>query len=319
MSQATAAKHYDAVILGSGQGGTPLSKALAQAGWRTALIERKYVGGTCVNTGCTPTKTMVGSARVAYIGSRAEFFGIHAHVTGVNMERIVQRKNEIVLQSRNNNEKALRSTENLDLIYGAARFTGPRSIFVKKNDGEAVDLTADKIFIDTGMRATLPSIPGFDQVRSLPNILDNASIMELDHLPEHLLVLGGGYIGLEFGQMFRRFGSRVTMIQADAQLLSHEDTDIVDEVTKILREDGIDVLLNAKTQRVIGDENKITLEMQVGNERRTVDATHLLVAIGRTPNTEELPSRQLSPGKQCSGHLWNWRCQGWPRVHPYFL
>ncbi|HUV97353.1 MAG TPA: FAD-dependent oxidoreductase, partial [Acidobacteriaceae bacterium] len=246
MSQAVATKHYDAVILGSGQGGTPLSKALAQAGWRTALIERKYVGGTCLNTGCTPTKTLVGSARVAYMSGRAEDFGIHAQVTGVNMARILQRKNEIVLQSRNNNEKALLSTKNLDLIYGEARFKGPKSISVKKNDGETFDLTADKSFIDTGARATLPSIAGFDQVRSLSNVLDNASIMELDHLPEHLLVLGGGYIGLEFGQMFRRFGSRVTIVQADAQLLTHEDTDIVDEVTKILREDGIDILLNAK-------------------------------------------------------------------------
>ncbi len=280
--------HYDAIILGSGQGGTPLSKALANAGWRTALIERKYVGGTCVNTGCTPTKTMVGSARVAYMSSRSEEFGIQAKVTGVSMERIRQRKNEIVLQSRNNNEKSLLSTKNLDLICGAAHFTGPKSVFVKKNEGDVVSLTADKIFIDTGLRATLPSIAGFDQVRSLKNVLDNASIMELDHLPEHLLVLGGGDIGLEFGQMFRRFGSRVTIVQADAQLLAHEDTDIVDEITKILREDGIDVLLNAKTQRVSGDENQITLEIQAGGEPRTVEGTHLLIAVGRTPNTDEL-------------------------------
>ena len=288
MSPATAANYYDAVILGSGQGGNPLSKALAQAGWRTAIIERKFVGGTCVNTGCTPTKTMVGSARVAYMASRAEYFGIHARVTGVNMARILERKNEIVLQGRNNNEKAMLSTKNLDLIYGAARFTGPRSISVKKNDGEEINLTADKIFIDTGMRPALPSIDGFDQVQSLPNILDNASIMELDRLPDHLLVLGGGYIGLEFGQMFRRFGSRVTIIQAGAQLLSHEDTDIIDEVTKILREDGIDVLLNAKTKRILGDKNKITLETQAGDKPQTVEGTHLLVAIGRTPNTDDL-------------------------------
>ncbi|HZC42913.1 MAG TPA: mercuric reductase [Acidobacteriaceae bacterium] len=288
MSQEAAAHHYDAVILGSGQGGNPLAKALAQAGWRTALIERKYVGGTCVNTGCTPTKTMVGSARVAYMSGRGEEFGIHAQLTGVNMARIRQRKDEIVLQSRSNNEKTLRNTKNLDLIYGAARFTGPKSIFVKKNDGEELSLTADKIIIDTGMRPTLPSISGFDQVQSLPNVLDNASIMELDQLPEHLLVLGGGYVGLEFGQMFRRFGSRVTIVQANAQLLTHEDSDIVDEITKILREDGIDVLLNAKAQGVSGDENKITLEIQVGRERRAVEGSHLLVAVGRTPNTDEL-------------------------------
>ncbi|MGB8477918.1 MAG: mercuric reductase [Acidobacteriaceae bacterium] len=288
MSPATAATHYDAVILGSGQGGNPLSKALAEAGWRTAIIERKDVGGTCINTGCTPTKTMVGSARVAYMSSRAEFFGIHAQVTGVNMARILERKNQIVLQGRSNNEKAILSTKNLDLIRGAARFTGPKSLSIKKNDGDEINLTADKIIIDTGERPAVPSIAGFDKVQSLPNVLDNASIMELDRLPEHLLVLGGGYIGLEFGRVFRRFGSRVTIVQADAQLLSHEDTDIADEVTRILREDGIDVLLNAKAHAVSGDENKIALKIQVDGEPRTVEGTHLLVAVGRTPNTDEL-------------------------------
>ncbi|HVC89723.1 MAG TPA: mercuric reductase [Acidobacteriaceae bacterium] len=288
MSSETSAEHYDAIILGSGQGGTPLSKALANAGWRTALIERKYVGGTCVNTGCTPTKTMVASARLAYLSGRAEEFGVLARVSGVEMERVRQRKNDIVLQSRSNNEKALLKTENLDLIYGDARFTRAKSIFVRKNDGETLSLTADKIFIDTGTRATIPPIDGFGEVRSLMNVLDNASIMELDQVPEHLLVLGGGYIGLEFGQMFRRFGSRVTIVQSDAQLLTHEDADIVEEITKILREDGIEVLLDAKTQRVGGDANKITLEFRQGTEQRKLEGTHLLVAVGRTPNTEDL-------------------------------
>ncbi len=288
MSSETSAGHYDAIILGSGQGGTPLSEALADAGWRTALIERKYVGGTCVNTGCTPTKTMVASARIAYLSGRAEEFGVRAQVSGVEMERVRQRKNDIVLQSRSNNEKALLKTKNLDLIYGEARFTGSKSIFVQKNDGEALSLTADKIFIDTGTRAAIPRIAGFGEIRSLTNVLDNASIMELDHVPEHLLVLGGGYIGLEFGQMFRRFGSRVTILQSNAQLLTHEDADIVDEITKILREDGIEVLLDAKTQRVSGDASKIMLEFRQGTEQGKVDGTHLLVAVGRTPNTEDL-------------------------------
>jgi pyruvate/2-oxoglutarate dehydrogenase complex dihydrolipoamide dehydrogenase (E3) component len=231
---------------------------------------------------------MVGSARVAYMSGRAEEFGIHAKVTGVNMERIRQRKNDIVLQSRNNNEKALLNTKNLDLMYGAAHFTGPKSIFVKKNGGGQFDLTADKIFVDTGARATMPSIAGFDPLRSLDNVLDNASIMELDHVPEHLLVLGGGYVGLEFGQMFRRFGSQVTIVQADAQLLTHEDTDIVEEITKILREDGIDVLLNARTLQISGDADRITLDIHQDNQQRNVEGTHLLVAVGRTPNTDEL-------------------------------
>ncbi len=288
MSQESAANHCDAILLGSGQGGTPLSKALANAGWHTALIERKYVGGTCVNTGCTPTKTMVGSARVAYMSGRAEEFGIHSHVTGVSMERIRQRKDEIVLQSRRNNEKSLLGTKNLDLIYGQARFTGAKSLAINKNDGETLAITANKIFIDTGARAAMPKIAGFDQIRSSANVLDNASIMELDDVPEHLLVLGGGYVGLEFGQMFRRFGSSVTIVQAGAQLLTHEDADIANEVAKILREDGIDVLLDAKASKVSGDRNKITLEVEVNGEQHSIAGTHLLVAVGRTPNTDDL-------------------------------
>ena len=304
MSSETSAGHYDAIILGSGQGGTPLSEALADAGWRTALIERKYVGGTCVNTGCTPTKTMVASARIAYLSGRAEEFGVRAQVSGVEMERVRQRKNDIVLQSRSNNEKALLKTKNLDLIYGEARFTGATSIFVQKNDGEALSLTADKIFIDTGTRAAIPRIAGFGEIRSLTNVLDNASIMELDHVPEHLLVLGGGYIGLEFGQMFRRFGSRVTILQSDAQLLTHEDADIVDEITKILREDGIEVLLDAKTQRVSGDASKIMLEFRQGTEQGKVDGTHLLVAVGRTPNTEDLDLAAAGIATDDKGFVW---------------
>jgi pyruvate/2-oxoglutarate dehydrogenase complex dihydrolipoamide dehydrogenase (E3) component len=303
MSPETVTNHYDAIILGSGQGGTPLSKALANAGWRTALVERKYVGGTCVNTGCTPTKTMVASARVAYLSGRAEEFGVLAKMSGVKMERVRQRKNDIVLQSRNNNEKTLLNTKNLDLIYGQARFTGPKSIFVKKNNGESISLTADKIFIDTGTRATMPSIAGFDQVRSLKNVLDNASIMELDRVPEHLLVLGGGYIGLEFAQIFRRFGSRVTIVQSDAQLLPHEDADIVAEVTKILREDGIEVLLDSKTTQVSGDQNGITLEIHQGRKQRRVEGTHLLVAVGRTPNTEDLDLPAAGIATDDSGFL----------------
>ncbi|MGH9615954.1 MAG: mercuric reductase [Acidobacteriaceae bacterium] len=281
-------RHYDGIILGSGQGGTPLAIALANAGWRTALVERKYVGGTCVNYGCTPTKTMVGSARAAHMCSRAEEFGIRAKVSGVDMERVRQRKDKIVLDSRGNSEKALLKTKNLDLIYGGARFTAPKSIFVETNGGEQLSLNADKVFIDTGTRATMPPIAGLDQAQPLANVLDNVSIMELDQVPKHLLVLGGGYIGLEFGQMFRRFGSRVTIVHSDAQLLPREDSDIAEAITKILREDGIEVLLGAKTERVTGDAGRIALEIQQDEERQTLEGTHLLVAVGRSPNTEEL-------------------------------
>lgn len=280
--------HYDATIVGSGQGGTPLSKALAQAGWRTALVEREHVGGSCVNDGCTPTKTMVASARVAYLAGRAQEYGVCAETNGVDMERVRQRKRDIVNESRTGSEKGLRQTKNLDLIFGSARFTGPKSLEVKQTNGGTAILTADKIFIDTGTRPAVPSIAGFEQVRSLANVLDNVSIMELHSVPEHLLILGGGYIGLEFGQMFRRFGSRVTIVQAGPQLLVREDEDVVEEVTKILREDGIEILLNAKVTQVSGDAGKITLQVGDGKDARKVEGSHLLVAIGRAPNTEEL-------------------------------
>lgn len=280
--------HYDAIIVGSGQGGTPLSKALAQAGWRTALIEREHAGGTCVNDGCTPTKTMVASAKVAYLAGRAQEYGVRAETNGVDMERVRQRKRDIVNESRTGSEKGLRQTKNLDLIFGDARFTGTKSLSVKRNDGGTAILTADKIFIDTGTRPAVPAIAGFDQVQPLANVLDNVSIMELDRVPEHLLILGGGYIGLEFGQMFRRFGSRVTIVQSGSQLLVREDEDVVEEVTKILREDGIEVLLNAKVDRISGDANRITLEVGDGNDGRKVEGSHLLVAIGRAPNREGL-------------------------------
>lgn len=281
------ANHYDAIILGSGQGGTPLSKALANAGWRTALVERKYVGGTCLNTGCTPTKTMVASARVAYQAGRAGEFGVRAQANGVDMEKVRQRKRDKVLKARASSEKALLKTENLYLIYGEARFTAARNILVKRNDGGMLNLTADQIFIDTGTRAAMPDIPGFDKVSALTNILDNVSIMEQESVPEHLIVLGGGYIGLEFAQMFRRFGSRVSIVQADGQLLAQEDADVAEEIAKIFVEDGIEVLLNTRATHVSGNGGEITLEIS-GAAKKKVAGTHLLVATGRTPNTDAL-------------------------------
>ncbi len=281
------ASHYDAIIIGSGQGGTPLAKALAKAGWRTALIERQYVGGSCLNYGCTPTKTMVASARVAYQAGRANEFGVLARAEGIDMEQVRQRKRDIVLKSRNGSEKALLETENLDLIYGTAKFKDAKSIFVQRNNGGTAEFTADKIFIDTGTRAAMPDIPGFDSVRHLTNVLDNVSIMELDCVPSHLIVLGGGNIGLEFAQMFRRFGSRVTIVQSDGQLLTHEDADVAKEIAKILEEDGIEILLNGKVTRVTGTGTEITLEFG-GEAKKKIAGTHLLVAVGRTPNTNEL-------------------------------
>src|SRR6202165_5159817 len=215
-------QQYDAIIIGSGQAGTPLSTALAAAGMHTALIERKHVGGTCINEGCTPTKTMVASGRVAYLARRAADYGVHTGASdiSVDLRKVRQRKRDIVDKFRNGSQARIEKTANLELIFGDAKFagssTGPRTIEVRSNDGAQRSLSAKYIFIDAGTRASRPELDGLDDVPAL----DNVSIMELDAVPEHLLILGGGYIGLEFGQLFRRFGSRVTIVQLRGQLLT---------------------------------------------------------------------------------------------------
>lgn len=276
---------YDAIVIGTGQAGKPLSIALANAGWKTAVIERRHVGGTCVNVGCTPTKTMVASARVAYLARRAADYGVHAGEVTVNLAEVRNRKQSIVDNFRNGGQRAIEDTTNLDLLFGEASFTGPRSIVVKMNDGETWRLTANKIFINTGCRPAAPGVEGLDKI----TVLDSSSIMELDDLPEHLLVLGGGYIGLEFGQMFRRFGSNVTIAQRSSQLLGREDQDVADEVAKIMREDGITVLLDTEAVRVErGGDGRIHLTVKTPEGERTLVGSHLLAAAGRVPNTDAL-------------------------------
>lgn len=274
MSEMT--EQFDAIILGSGQAGNPLAVALSAAGKKTALIESRHVGGTCVNEGCTPTKTMVASARVAYLARRGADYGVKAGDISANMARVRERKRAIVESFRTRNENRLASATNVELIRGEARFVAPKQVAVNSRT-----LRADWIFINTGQRSRIPGIEGIADVP----LLDNASIMELDTVPEHLLVLGGGYIGLEFGQMFRRFGSRVTIIHHGKQLLDREDEDVAAEVKKILEEDGIEVLLNANTTRASG---AIELQIKLSDGTRSVMGSHLLIAAGRIPNTEAL-------------------------------
>jgi len=270
-------KQYDAIIIGSGQAGGPLAGALARGGWKTALIEREHVGGTCINEGCTPTKTMVASARVAYLSRRGPDYGVQHGMVSVDMEVVRQRKRAIVESFRGGSQKRLESTPGLDLIFGEAVFDGPMQIRVADET-----LAASRaIVVNTGTRAARPAIPGLDSVPAL----DNRSIMELDRVPEHLIVLGGGYIGLEFGQMFRRFGSRVTIVQSSARLLPHEDDDITDAITAILREDGIEVLTSAKALRA---EPPASLIVSTAEGERRIEGSHLLLATGRTPNTDRL-------------------------------
>jgi pyruvate/2-oxoglutarate dehydrogenase complex dihydrolipoamide dehydrogenase (E3) component len=280
-----AAQHYEAVVIGAGQAGVPLSQALARSGRRTALIEREHVGGTCINEGCTPTKTMVASAKTAYVDRRSADYGVHNGPVAVDMPEVRGRKRAMVDSFRNSNLRRIEATDGLDLIAGEASFTGPKALAVRTNDDQDLELGADNVFINAGARPANLPIDGLDNVPAL----NSTSIMELDVLPEHLLVLGGSYVGLEFAQMFRRFGSEVTVVELGGQLMGREDADIAEAVAGILREDGIEVLLGAQTRRAaLDDTGKILLTVDTSEGERTLEGTHLLVAAGRPPNTETL-------------------------------
>ncbi|HXN65951.1 MAG TPA: mercuric reductase [Candidatus Acidoferrales bacterium] len=277
-------KHYDAIVIGSGQGGTPLCQALAEAGMRTALVEREHIGGTCINEGCTPTKTIIASGRVAYLTRRGADYGVKSGVLHIAMERIRKRKRDIVNKFRTGSEKRIQKTARLDLIYGEAAFAGAESLEVRLRKGGVTTLHAERIFINAGCRPAIPTLNGLNDVP----FLDSTSIMELARVPQHLLVLGGGYVGLEFGQLFRRLGSRVTIVQNGAQLLAREDEDVAKEVAKILKEDGVEVLLETKAESAARSRSGIVLKVRSKRGARTVVGTHLLVATGRVPNTEAL-------------------------------
>ncbi len=279
----TKTESFDAIVIGSGQGGNPLAGALTAAGKKTALIERQEVGGTCINRGCTPTKTMVASARVAYLARRAADYGVDVGPVAVDMKRVRERKRAIVSSFREGGEKRL-AKAHVELIRGEASFTGPRQIRVALHGGGERQLSAPQIFIDTGTHSAAPAIEGLDSVP----YLNNESVMELDHVPKHLVILGGGYIGVEFSQMFRRFGSQVTVIQSGPQLLSEEDPDIAEEVLKILRQDGVAVLLNAQTAKVTRTNDVVRLNVTAGGQTQMIEGSDLLVATGRVPNTGAL-------------------------------
>jgi pyruvate/2-oxoglutarate dehydrogenase complex dihydrolipoamide dehydrogenase (E3) component len=277
--------NFEYIIIGSGQGGTPLAAALARAGKKTALVENRHVGGTCVNEGCTPTKTMVASARVAYLARRGADYGVGTGDVAIDMKRVRRRKRDVVDSFRGGSEGRLNKQEHLELIMGTARFTGAKTLEVAKADGTTEQIQGQTIVIDTGTRPAVPRLEGIDQVP----YLDSTSIMELDELPEHLLVIGGGYIGLEFGQMFRRFGSSVSIVHRGDQLLSREDGDIAAEVLKILQEDGIDVYLQSRPVRVEKEtKGGISIFLEKGEQVQKVTGSHLLVAAGRTPDTDAL-------------------------------
>ncbi len=277
-------EHYDAIVIGTSQGGRFLPIELAKAGQKVALVERGPIGGVCVNTGCTPTKTMVASARLAYQARRGAEYGVRVGPVSVDLAAVRERKRAMVAGARQNYASRL-AQDGLDLIEGEAHFTGPNTVEIALTDGATRRITAPVVVIDTGTRPKPPAISGAGEVP----VLDSTSLMELDELPEHLIILGGGYIGLEFGQMFRRFGSEVTIVQRGARLLKIEDEDVADEVAAILRDDGITVLTSStpvRVERADGDHVRLTVRTEDGE--RQVEGSHLLSAIGRIPNTDAL-------------------------------
>ncbi|MGH3247632.1 MAG: FAD-dependent oxidoreductase, partial [Trebonia sp.] len=277
-------EHYDAIVIGTSQGGRFLPVDLVRAGQRVALVERGPLGGVCVNTGCTPTKTMVASARLAYLARRGGEYGVHTGPVSVDLAAVRERKRAMVGGARQNYAGRL-AQDGLDLIEGEARFTGQKTVEVALAAGGTRQVSAPVVVIDTGTRPRPLAITGAGDVP----VLDSTSIMELDELPEHLIILGGGYIGLEFGQMFRRFGSAVTIIENGPRLVMIEDEDVSDEVAAILRDDGITILTSATPVRVEpASGGRLRLTVRTEDGERQLEGSHLLSATGRVPNTDAL-------------------------------
>lgn len=274
-------KKYDAIIIGGGQAANPLSQELAKKGWQVALVERKYLGGSCINYGCTPTKKMIASARVAYLARRAPEYGVQTGEVTVDLPKIVKMKDELVQSWRDRLVKRAEQNDHVTLIHGEACFSGPKQISVDNQE-----LTAEHIFINTG---SYPQIPPIDGLENVP-YYTNLNILDLSEIPKHLLVIGGSYIGLEFGQMFRRFGSEVTVIEQSGQIVEHEDEDVSQTLRETLEKEGIKFLINARVKRAEKDgQGAIRLEVETSQSGVSqVDGSHLLLAAGRKPNTEEL-------------------------------
>jgi pyruvate/2-oxoglutarate dehydrogenase complex dihydrolipoamide dehydrogenase (E3) component len=271
---------FDAIVIGTGQSGPSLAHRLVKAGKRVAIIERKRFGGTCVNNGCIPTKSLIASARAASVARRAADFGVLVESpVRVDMKAVKARKDAIVKVSNEGVEEGLREAEGIIVYTDHARFVGPKEVAV----GDEV-LAADQIFINVGGRADIPAIPGIDRVP----YLDNSSMMAVDFLPEHLVILGGSYIGLEFGQMYRRFGSEVTIIQRNARLIPREDEDISQAIREILEDEGIRILTDAGATQVENRRGQIAVAVELGGRTTEVVGSHLLVATGRRPNTDDL-------------------------------
>jgi pyruvate/2-oxoglutarate dehydrogenase complex dihydrolipoamide dehydrogenase (E3) component len=295
--------HVEVLVLGAGQGGGPLANAFARAGRRTVLVEEAHAGGTCVNVGCTPTKTMVAGARVAYLARRAADYGVSAGPVTVQLDAVRARTRGVVAAFRAGSERALAGA-GVELCHGHGHFVGPRTLEVTSAAGDVLrTMSADLVIVNTGLRPVRPTIAGLDTVTAL----DSTSVMELDALPAHLLVFGGGYVGLEFAQLYRRLGSAVTVIDTHDQLMPREDGDVSAALAAILREDGVDLRLGHEIVRVApaGDGGGVQAELR---DRATghgalVAGSHLLLATGRRPNTDHIGAAAAGIALDARGYV----------------
>jgi pyruvate/2-oxoglutarate dehydrogenase complex dihydrolipoamide dehydrogenase (E3) component len=287
--------NYDAIIIGTGQSGPALALRLAAAGWKVAIIERKLFGGTCVNTGCTPTKTLVASAYAAHVVRRAADYGVRVEgAVKVDMKAVKARKDAVVALSHDGVEQSLKTLEGCTVYQGHGRFVAERKVAVN-----ASELAADRIFINVGARAVIPPIPGLDHVP----YLTNSSMMDVDFLPAHLIILGGSYVGLEFGQTYRRFGSEVTVVEAAPRLIAREDEDVSHAVADFLKEESIDVRVGSKVIGVEKQGNSIAVKLDSAGKNSQIVGTHLLVAVGRRPNTDDLGLDKAGIATDARGYI----------------
>ncbi|WP_293312693.1 mercuric reductase [Pedobacter sp. UBA5917] len=292
-------KHYDAIIIGAGQAGTPLAKKLAEAGKKTAIIEKRLVGGTCINDGCTPTKAMVASARAVYQAKKAVELGVEIGSVKINFKKIKQRKDDIVKQFRESSEKGINNTKGLQLIFGTAKFSGEKELTIALNGGGEEKVTADLIFINTGAKTAIPDIKGLNEI----DYLTSTTILELDEVPEHLVVIGGNYIGLEFGQMFNRFGSKITIMEKSSSIIAKEDPDISSALTEILTDEKIEIITHVKVDKITKDKNQLQIAIESGKTKKNITASHLLIAAGRIPQTADLGLEKCGVKLDDKGHI----------------
>ena len=286
---------YDAIIIGAGQSGPALARRLVAAGRKVAIIERKQFGGTCVNTGCTPTKTLAASAYVAHVARRATDYGVRIEgVVNVDMKAVKARKDAVVAVFRDGVEQLLKTLQGCTVYEGHGRFVAEKKVEVNGSE-----LAADQIFINVGARAAIPPIAGIDQVP----YLTNSSMMDIDFLPSHLVILGGSYVGIEFAQVYRRFGSKVTVIEFGPRLISREDDDVSQAVAGFLKEEDIDLRVNSEIVGVEKEGNSIVAKVKSAGKISEIAGTHLLVATGRRPNTDDLGLDKAGIGTDARGYI----------------